>query len=134
MSQNQSNGKYVYRDMTLTTDPGGSGTINAALDVATVSVEDLDDVTVFLHQVTDAGAVSLVVDYSPDGTNWVPAVATKSEADFGAGAHASIAAYTLSDTHGMPLVAKQVRVTAASLSGGGVYGAGVTGRQTANFR
>lgn len=134
MSQNQSNGKYVSRDLTLTTDTGGTGVLDAVGDVAQCDISDLDGVQLILNQLTDNGTVTLITDYSVDGTNFVPAVATKTEADFAAGANLSIAAYSLSDANGMPLVAKILRVRDTVHTGTGTYSATVSGRQTQNYR
>lgn len=127
-------GKYVYRDMTMTTDTGGTGSLDTVGDVAQAAVDDLENVTVLLNQLTDNGTTTLIVDVSYDGTNFVPAAATKADTDFAAGANQSLVAYTLSDANGMPLQAKTVRIRNTVHTGTGTYTAGIAGMQKAIYR
>ncbi len=62
---------------------------------------------------SDEGALSLVVEKSIDGTNYAP-VATVDEDDFADGNGVGFE-ITLSDGNGMPLSARQVRVTVETL-------------------
>lgn len=133
MSTN-SNGKYISVALTLTTDTNADGLIGATTDVAQADISDLEGVTVLLNQIVDSGTATLVVDISYDGTNFVPAVASKADSDFAAGANNSIVAYTLSDANGMPLSAQLVRVRCTAYGASGKYSAAVTGRQTKNYR
>lgn len=109
-----------------------SGSINAANCQAQIDMTGMVGSSVFLDQLVDAGTVTLLVEKSIDGTNWATVV-TKHETDFPAGANKSIEV-TLSDTNGMPLVAKAVRVTASALSGGGVYGLHAAGKLLDGYR
>lgn len=126
--------KYTNRDLVMTTDTGGTGVLDAAGDVATIDVRDLDNVSVLLNQLTDNGTATMIVDYSVDGVNWVQALATKADTDFPAANSVSIVAYTLSDANGMPLVAMMVRVRMTVHTGTGTYSATVGGRQRSNYR
>lgn len=134
MALNLSNGKYVTRDLTLTTDTGSDGVIAATTDVAQADISDMDGVSVLLNQLVDSGTVTLVVDISYDGTNWVTSAASKAESDFPAGTNTTVVAYTLSDTNGMPVTAKLVRVRCTAYGASGHYTATVTGRQLLPYR
>lgn len=113
-----------------------TGTANGLLDAAAEAVvaqaEDLSSISVVLVQVTDAGTATLVVEKTLNGTDWIQ-VASKADSDFAAGAGATIE-IPLSDSNGMPVVAKQLRVRASALAGGGVYSAHIAGRQVGGFR
>lgn len=127
--------KYQYRDATLTTDTGGTGVLDAVGDVAIADVKDLQNITVVLNQLTDNGTATIIVDYTLDGTNFIPAIATKADTDFAAGANQSLVAYTLSDADGMPLVALQVKFRMTVHTGTGTYSAGCAGLQPiGNYR
>lgn len=128
------NGKYVYRLATMTTDTGDTGQLDTVGDVAQVSVEDLENVNVFLNQLTDNGTITLIVDYSLDGVNWVTGVATKAETDFAAGANEAEATLSLTDANGASIPVKLIRVRCTVATGTGGYTMGVTGRQTTNYR
>ena len=124
--------KIVFLDPTYTTDPGASGTINAANDACTFDVRHLTEVEVFLDQITDAGTVVLIVERTVDGTNW-DEVASKAETDLTAGANISTPV-SFSTTGGAPIHAQQVRVRASALAAGGVYNAHVVGKQIPGYR
>jgi hypothetical protein len=128
------NGKYVFQTLQLSTDTGTVGVIDTVGDVAVADVRDMDNITLTFNQLTDNGTVTLIADYSIDGTNWLQALATKAETDFPAANNVGIVAYTFSDSDGMPLVAMQIRVRCTVHTGTGTYSAVVAGRQTAAYR
>lgn len=111
---------------------GETGVINLSGEVLTVDCEELDLVSVVVVQATDLGTVSLTVEKSFNGITWIPVGSAITEASFAAGDGASIER-TLSDANGMSLVAKQVRIRATALTGGGVYSLHVAGRVRAGF-
>ena len=127
------NGKYVSRPGVMVVDGAAAGFITQTLDTCVVECEDLDSICVFLTNPLFGGTATVVIDYSPDGTSWVKAAASKANSDFAASGDA-VLAYTLSDTHGMPLIAKQIRARCTAATAGGEYFLVVTGRQTDNFR
>lgn len=129
-----SKGKYTYRDATMVTDTGGTGLIDTVGDIAIVDVSDMQNVSIVLNQIVDNGTIGLVVDYSVDGVNWIPNITTKIETDFPVGNNVTKVAYTLSDAQGMPLFAKQVRVTCSIRTGTGSYTMGVSGQQSLGYR
>lgn len=130
---NNANGKLIHRAMTLTTDTAGTGVLDAVNDRAVVDCEDLTYVEVWTNQLVDAGTATLVIEKSVDGTNFAP-VATLTDASFALGANKSVVS-TLSDSNGMPLHCKQIRVT-CTVEGadGGSYSFGVVGRQLSSHR
>lgn len=111
---------------------GETGIINANGESLGTECEDLDNVSIVVVQATDAGTVTLVVEKTFDGTNWIAVGSSIAETAFAAGDGATIER-TLSDSNGMPLVAKKVRVRATALAGGGVYSMHVAGRVRAGF-
>lgn len=115
----------------------GQGTANALIDAAaevlTIDCEDLENMSLIVEQVADAGTVILVVEKSMDGTCWIPFGANITEATFAAGANQGVER-TNSDANGMPLVCKQVRVTASALAGGGTYRIKAAGKQRYGYR
>lgn len=128
--------KFVVRgpaDGTILHTGGTNGLIDAAAEVMTADVRDLENVTIILEQVVDAGTVVLVTEKSPDGVLWQTVDASTAETDFPAGANTSVE-FSLSDASGMSLPTMQVRVRASALAGGGTYRMKVTGRQKAGYR
>lgn len=116
----------IYRDATMVTDTGTTGVLDTAADNCVADVSELDRISVYVNQLTDAGTCTILVQKSVDGTNFAT-VATLAETDFPAGANRS-KEVTLSDANGMPLRAKQIKVTLSAVSGGGVYSATVAGQ------
>ncbi len=98
---------------------GGSGTdtgfINAAAEVLEVDVSDLTNVVLHLVQLVDDGTVTLVTEYTIDGTYWAILDASTDASDLGSGVGATVAV-TLSDAAGMPIPAKKVRIRASAYS------------------
>ena len=127
------NGKYTVRTGVMVVDGASAGFVTESGDSSVVEIEDLDNVSVFIANPLFGGTATLVIDYSPDGVSFVEAVATKHNSDFAANNDA-VNAYTLSDTNGMPLCAKQIRLRCTASTAGGEYQLMVTGRQTENFR
>lgn len=125
-------GKFIDKTMTMSVDTGGTGVIDAVSDAAVIDVLDLTNMSVYLNQITDDGTVTLVVEKTIDGTNFA-LVGSKSDGDFPAGANKSIE-IPLSDSNGMPLRAKQIRVTATVRTGTGTYSFCVAGSQVAGYR
>jgi hypothetical protein len=124
-------GRFIHRDAVMGTDTGATGVIDANSDTMVVSVDDLSNISVYLNQLVDSGTVSLLVEKTVDGTNWAT-VATKTQADFPAGANKSIE-LTLSDGNGMPLRAKAIRVTASGYGATGTYTMTVAGSLVQGF-
>jgi hypothetical protein len=110
----------------------GSDTVDAAAEASTINVEDLDRIVLHLVQVTDAGTVVLVTEYSLDGTYWITLDASTAESDFAAAAGACVE-FTLSDSNGMSKAVKLVRMRASSLAGGGVYTFRASGVQRGSY-
>lgn len=123
-------GKFVTVPGAYTTDAGTASLLDTAADCVVFDVQGLDFVEIYLDQITDAGTVSLQVDASIDGVNWAP-VATKADTDFAAGANKSIR-ITDSDTHGMWIPSKLLRVTVAAKTGG-TYNAHCAGIQREGY-
>lgn len=107
---------------------GETDRINAQGEVLVCEVADLDNITILAIQATDAGTCTLTVEKSFDGVQFVPVGATIAESGFAAGANTAVER-TLSDSNGMPLVAKQVRLSGTALAGGGVYKLQVCGKK-----
>lgn len=120
-------GKFEYRDATMTTDTGDTGQLDTVGDVAVVDCTDLSNVQVILNQLTDDGTITLIIDGSYDGVNWVTGLATKVETDFAAGANQAEATYSFSDSNGMALPVRTVRARCTVATGTGGYTLGVTG-------
>jgi len=127
------NGKFITRAGTPTVDTGATGVIDAANDVMVVDVQDLVNISLFVNQLVDAGTVTLVIEKTIDGVNWTSANANLSEASFAAGNNQA-KEITLSDASGMALAAKQLRVTASALAGGGSYSILAAGTQRLGYR
>ena len=125
-------GRFFYKDATMVVDTGTTGVIETDADSAVADVSDLENISVYLNQVTDNGNATLLVEKTVDGTNWAT-VASKTQADFPAGANKSVE-LTLSDSNGMPTRAKQIRVTLSGHSGTGTYTMGVAGTQVDGYR
>lgn len=125
--------KYTYRAGSQTVDTNASGFIQAATDAQVVDISDLENVSVLLNQIVDGGTATIKIDVSYDGTNWVPAVASKADTDFAAGANNTVSAYTLSDANGMAIRAKQVRARCSAATAGGSYSMGVSGKQASGY-
>lgn len=106
---------------------GETGIINASGESLAVNIEELDFVSVIVVQVTDAGTATLVVEKSFDGVSWVTVGTSFDQSAFAAGDGAAIER-TLSDSNGMPLMAKHLRLRATALASGGVYSLHVAGR------
>lgn len=123
-------GKFISVPGSYTTDLGTAGLLDTAADRVVFDVQGLDYVEIYLDQITDAGTCSLVVEATIDGVNWAP-VATKADTDFGAGANVSIR-ITDSDTHGMWIPSKQLRVTLSAKTGG-TYNAHCAGIQREGY-
>lgn len=119
--------KLVVRNGAKTTDATDE-LIDALNDRLVVDVSDLDSVSIHLVQVTDNGTVVLVLEHSFDGAFWVVLDASTAEGDFAAAA-GDVEPFTLSDSNGMPLVTGQIRVTATTYTGTGVYRLKVAGKQ-----
>jgi hypothetical protein len=109
-----------------------SGTINAANDQAQIDMTGMINSTIMLNQLTDSGTVTLLVEKTIDGTNWATVV-SKADTDFPAGANKSIA-ISLSDTNGMPLVCKAVRVTSTAYGASGIYSLAAAGTLIEGYR
>ena len=126
-------GKFIYRAATPTTDTGTAGIMDANGDIVIVSVEDLANISLFVNQIVDAGTCTIVMEKTVDGTNWASVAANLSEASFPAGNNTAKET-TLSDSNGMALGAKQLRITLSAVAGGGTYTAGATGTQRWGYR
>lgn len=107
---------------------GETGVINAQGESLICEVADLENISILAIQSTDAGTCTLTVEKSYDGTLFVPVGATIAELGFAAGANQAVER-SLSDSNGMPLVAKQIRLTGTALAGGGVYKLQVAGKK-----
>lgn len=99
---------------------GHSNQATAAADVLTADVSDMENLTVHAVQINDAGTTTQAVQYTLDGTNWLTAGSSITEASYPAGANQCVER-TLSDSNGMPQRVKQVRLNTTALSGGGIY-------------
>lgn len=110
-----------------------SGTISAALDQCQVDLTGMTNISIFVNQIVDSGTVTLVVEKSIDGVNWSSANANLSEASFAAGANEAVEV-TLSDTNGMPTVAKAARVTCSAYGASGTYSVTAAGLLTDGYR
>lgn len=125
-------GKFIVNAATMSVDTGTTGQLDTDADSAVVDVSDLTATSIYLNQIVDNGNASLLVEKSVDGTNFAT-VATKTQADFPAGANKSIE-LTLSDANGMPTSAKQVRVTLSGHTGTGAYTMTAAGTQRSEYR
>lgn len=134
MSAQYINGKYVLRVAgSGAVDAGVAGILDTANDVVVVSVEDLANMSILLNQLVDAGTCTILVEKTFDGVNWISLHAAYAETDFPAGNNKLIE-LTLSDTNGMPLVAKSVRATLSAVGGGGSYSLAAAGVQKSMYR
>lgn len=111
---------FVVADDDFAATTLASGTINAANDVCVVDVSDMTNISVFVNQLTDNGTLVLPIEKSVDGVNWATVDAGVVEGDFPAGSNKSYE-ISLSDANGMPLLVKQIRATATTYTGTGVY-------------
>lgn len=127
------NGRFISKAMTMTVDTGATGLIDAVNDRAVIDVFDLTGISVYLNQIVDAGTVLLLIEKTVDGVNWAEVGAAVAETAFTAGANKA-EEFSLSDANGMPLSAKQIRVTATALAGGGTYSFAVAGTQRDGHR
>jgi len=118
-------GRKVAAALAMTVDTGTTGKIDAVGDIALVDVSELEKIALFINQEVDNGTVTLLVEEAIDGTNWA-LLATVTEADFPAGANTA-KKVTLSDSNGMPLVTRQVRVRCTVYTGTGKYSANYIG-------
>lgn len=121
-------GKLIQRLMDLTVDTGATGVIDAVGDIFYADVRELDHISVVVNQITDSGTVTILVEKTFDGTNWIP-VATLTESSFAAGANKAVET-TLSDTNGMALRALAVRARCSTYGASGTYTANVAGAFT----
>lgn len=102
----------------------GTGTPNNKIDAAAEFLEvDVDGYTNIVAVATVeniAGTLAAQMDYTVNGTHWIPFGAAIVHGDLTA---VSLGvARTLSDANGMPILAKKVRLRAPTLTGGGIYG------------
>lgn len=122
-------------EYTVRTGIGGStgevGVINANAEVLVVDVTDLDNVTAFVTVNTIAGTTSLSPEYTIDGTHWVAWGAAVVHGDLVSATGGVVR--TLSDSNGMALRVKQVRLRSTALAGGGSYGFVAAGTKRAGF-
>lgn len=102
-----------------TTDGGTGSLLDTANDVAVLDVRHLTNIEIFVNQIVDAGTCTIDIARTIDGTNW-DAVGQFTEASFPAGANMS-QSLLLVDSNGMPLLAKQIRITLTAVAGGGTY-------------
>jgi hypothetical protein len=117
-------GEYVVRAGVGTPN----GLIDANAEILVCATGDLENITVQLVQVTDAGTVVLVTEKSLDGVVWETVDASTAETDFAAGANVAVS-FTLSDANGMSQRVMAVRARASALAGGGTYRIQVSGRK-----
>lgn len=110
-----------------TTDTGTASILDASGDIATIDVRHMTNLEVYVVQVNDAGTCTIDIERTLDGVNWDP-VAQFTEASFPAGNNMAQASL-LVDSNGLPLLAKQIRVKATAIAGGGTYNALVYGLQ-----
>lgn len=127
--------KFVTEAGVLTTDTGQTGFLDAAGDVQILDIAHLEHVMLVVAQITDNGTVALHFDLSVDGTNFIPDFwTTKADTDFAAGANVALEIGTLSDSNGMPLRAKQIKVRCTAHTGTGEYLASAAGVQVEGYR
>lgn len=126
-----SHGKFVQKNG-YGGSAGQTNKINANAEVLTVDVEDLSNVVLHLIQLVDSGTVTLVTEYTLDGTYWAVLDASTAAGDFAAGVGA-VVAYTLADAAGMPIPAKKVRIRASAYGASGEYLLSVGGWQRPGF-
>lgn len=125
-------GKLSVRTMTMGVDTGTSGILDTDADTATIDVADLSNISIYLNQLVDNGNVTLTVEKTIDGTNFAPVdVIDQSELPIGANKSKEL---TLSDANGMPLRAKQIKVTVSDKTGSGTYSMTVVGAQVQGYR
>ena len=120
--------KYITRNGVGTPN----GIIDAAAEVLTCSVEDLDNIVVQVAQENDAGTATLHIEKTLDGTHWLQVGANLTEASFPAG-NGTVVEVSLSDANGMPLPAKAIRLRASALASGGTYDVIVGGKQREGY-
>lgn len=108
----------------------GTASILANSKTLTVDCADLKNITIQLVQVVDAGTVVLVTEKSLDGTYWETVDASTAEGDFAAGNGAAVS-FSLSDSNGMALRCKQVRVRTTTYTSTGEYAMRVSGEMAA---
>jgi hypothetical protein len=125
-------GRIIVEAATLTVDTGTTGVLDTDADAAIVDVSSLENISIYLNQITDNGNVTLTVEKTIDGTNFAP-VDVIDQSELPAGANKS-KELTLSDANGMPLRAKMIRVVVSSKTGTGTYSMTVAGSQVPGFR
>lgn len=103
-----------------------TGTMSASTDVCVVDVSDMTNISIFLNQLIDSGTGTMKLEKSVDGTNWATVDASTAESDFPAGANKSIE-FPLSDSNGMPTLAKQIRCSMMTYGASGIYTMTVAG-------
>lgn len=113
--------------------PAAGGVIDAATEALVVECEDLEHIEAYAIQSTDAGTATLQLHRSPDGVTFVQMGADFAETALEAGNGGALAR-SLSDSNGMDLAAKQIRLKATALAAGGVYTLKVCGFQRDGFR
>jgi hypothetical protein len=121
--------RLIVKDAARTTDPNDV-VIDALNEALVADVSNLDNVSVHVVQVNDAGTVSLVLEISADGQFFAPFGAAIPDTDFAPGP-GTVIPRTLSDANGMPLVMGQVRVRAGIFTGAGSYRVKVVGKERA---
>lgn len=126
------NGRFITKNLTLTVDTGETGVIDTANDRAVGDVSDLTGISIYVNQLVDAGTATFTIEKSIDGINYAT-VGTIADTDFTLGANKA-EELALSDSNGMPLSTKLVRVTATALTGGGKYSVSVAGTQRDGYR
>lgn len=94
--------------------------INLNAEALTADVEGLTNVAMHVVQLVDSGTVTLVPEYTVDGTYWAALGATIAATDFAPGVGA-VLVRSLSDAAGMPIPAKKVRVRASAYGASGEY-------------
>lgn len=127
------NGAFIQKDATLTVDTGDTGYMDEVGDQMVVDVSDMTNISLYLNQITDDGNVTFLVEKTVDGVNWATVDSAKDQDDLPAGANTALE-LTLSDANGMPLRAKQLRVTLSVHTGTGNYTCGVAGTQVPGYR
>lgn len=125
-------GKFiVLTPWTMSVDPDADATLQATGDIAgPVDIHDLDQVSIDVACTVFGGTITLLVQTSIDGTNWVTEN-TITNASYTAAGQA--VRTTISDSHGMSVPRRQARVIASVATAGGTYIAGHCGIQRTKY-
>lgn len=110
-----------------------SAAVRTTTGVDKLDISDLENVSVYISQVVDAGTATVQISKTPDGTALVAMGAALTEASWAAGNNVALEK-TLSDTNGMGTLCLQVQMNVSAIAGGGSYQLIVQGKQRQGYK